>query len=133
MVGKARKYSVNILASGTLLSVVKKQTKQGNKQKHTLRAHAHILNRARPFAKSYIDETQFKNPQYIYKSPCISFIKSAYASSLVPVSATLGCETCCGTLSTVSGTAPGGRSFALLFGCSRLTRRAVGTSFVSSA
>ena len=76
---------------------------------------------------------KFKTSQYIYKSPCISFIKSAYASSLVPVSATFGCKTCFGILSTASGTAPGGRSFALLFGCSRLTRRAVGTSFVSSA
>lgn len=70
---------------------------------------------------------------YIYKSPCISFIKSAYASSLVAVSATFGCETCCGTLSSVSGPEAAARSFALLLGWSRLTRNAVGMSFVNSA
>ena len=51
----------------------------------------------------------------------------------MPVSATLGCETCCGILSTASGPAPGGRSFGLFFGWSRLTRKAVGMSFVNSA
>ena len=70
---------------------------------------------------------------FFYKSPCISFIKSAYASSLVSVSSTFGCETCCGIVSRVSGPEPAGRSLDLLLGWSRLTRNAVGMSFVNSA
>ena len=51
----------------------------------------------------------------------------------MPVSATFGCETCCGKVSRGSDPEVGGRSLALFLGWSRLTRNAVGMSLVNSA